>query len=404
MSFHAVLLSPGPLSRGRIPHGPSTSASWYGPFTRLRSHGLVPLEVEPQRHRLGFELGGLAPRRVSPMVLLSKFVDSAGRVAPRGRVSRAWLALLFAAATSTAVPVDAAVFHLDDGTTVAGAFVAETAEEVHVLDASGKAVVWSRSQVVYIDWERAVDPKLEKKAKAERERFLKARREEARELVRGYAALPEGSPRADAERRLSGYDTQTQLIAYDLGLRSPDAVTREVCLARLAESGQPAATLPLVRCALYSSDPDLAGRAHDTAVKVHADHTRRLYEYAAAVDRPEHQLAALGQLGRMGDGRSVPFLVRYLHYVTSNVRIQKAQVRNLREVPVSLSGATNVPIELPEISLVEVNTTITVPAQTYQTIRNATVSALEAITGEKHGTDLAAWAAYMERTRAPAEK
>ncbi|MGE3164754.1 MAG: hypothetical protein AB7O52_07605 [Planctomycetota bacterium] len=290
-----------------------------------------------------------------------------------------------------------AVFHLEDGTTVVGAFVAETSATVRIIDANGQLLVWPRGQVVYIDWERGVDPKLEKKAKQERERFLQERRNEARELVRGYGALPEGSARAEAERRLGDFDPETQLIACDSGLRSADPATREMCLARLAASDQVAATLPLVRCVLYSGDPALAARAHAAAVKVHADTTRRLYEYAVAADRPEYQRAALGQLGQLGDRRSVPFLVKYLHYVTSTVRVQNARVRNLREVPVNLSGATNVPIELPEVSLVEVATTITVPAETYQWIREATVAALETITGEKHGADLDAWSAYLAR-------
>lgn len=312
-------------------------------------------------------------------------------VATWSRVSFALTAFLYVGSPLAS----AAEFHLEDGTKVAGAFVGETAEEMHILDRSGKLRVLQRSRVVYVDQTRSVDPKLQKKAKKASERFFAKRRAEALALVESYHETQEGSPRQAVLKQLREFTIEVQFYAFDRGLRNGPTVTKEMCLAELSAFSQNAATLPLVRCSLYEADKQLADRAHAASLGVSRDTTRQLYEYVVAADRPVNQQAALGRLGALADRKSVPFLVRYLHYVTSTIRAQHAQVRQIREIPVSLGNATDVTIELPEISLIEVATTVTIPVETYRVLRAATISTLETITGERFGGNVEAWAKWQ---------
>lgn len=326
-------------------------------------------------------------------------------------LTRVWpirlgLVLGFVACSWIAVPIAAAaVFHLDDGSLVTAAFVAETPTHMHLLGSDGKPLVLERERVVYVDWKRGLDPKLEKKVAKARKKFFTERRKQARELLRSLGQEPSESQRLQVFEEFASFVPEVQLHALADGLKSGTAPVRSACFDRLAASEHPAATLPLVRLVIQSDDSELALRAHQAAAGVDTDTTRRLYEYVAAADEPEHQTKALQKLGLLGRRESVPFLVKYLTYVESNIRLQLSTLRRLREVPVSLGGgATNVPIELPETSLIEVGTSIRVPVETYEVLRLNAVGALEQITGERLGNEPGPWKAWWQSEQRRAQK
>ena len=178
------------------------------------------------------------------------------------------------------------------------------------------------------------------------------------------------------------------------------AATRELAARLLGASRvQPAATDALLRAAMTSRRGQTRAEAHTAAFAANPQRTRAVYEAVAmARTKPDRRVAALGFLGRMGPA-SLPAIIGVLEYVNGDIRAVQAQAGELRRIPVNLGttggSAINVPIELPELTLVEVNTSYTVAS--IRPVQAQAVRALQALSGEDFGTDHDAWRSWHER-------
>jgi hypothetical protein len=307
----------------------------------------------------------------------------------------ALLALTALAALLAAWPVRADVVHLADGTTLEAAPVGRDGADL-VLVTKGGEVRVARADVASIESADASRALAQRAARA-RTRLLEHQTSVARALLRRLrkADRPAGAAddeRAAVEAGLDGLEPEATVAPLE-GALDDGAAPREVALARLIALGPPGQD-PLLRAAMTASDPALRASAHAGAVAIDAVRARRVYEeVAASPARPIRRLRALQHLEALRDPASAPKLIALLGWVKTELRAQLATAGKIERVPVNLGTSTGAavqaPIELPEMQLVEVATTITVPV--LQVLGAETTRALEAISGEHHGDDVDAW-------------
>ena len=108
-------------------------------------------------------------------------------------------------------------------------------------------------------------------------------------------------------------------------------------------------------------------------------------------------------MGVFPDGRTAPHLIRHLQTTIAGkavagleINLQVARVRKIDTQLADLgslsNSATNVPIQLPEIDLVELRTFVQARARVIEI--GLTVAVLQRLTGQSYGADPAAWAAW----------
>ncbi|MEM7261657.1 MAG: hypothetical protein AAF488_06670, partial [Planctomycetota bacterium] len=276
-----------------------------------------------------------------------------------------------------------------------GALVGKADGQVIILDEKGRRRTFAEADLVRFDLSVPVPRTVELKAKRARARHLQVRRRAATKLV---VKLEKAKPdaRVELKKELEGYDEAESVPALDRALRSRETHLRDYAYGRLKAFESARAVVPLINYVLNGADETFRERAHSTAVSLHKDKTREVYEYVAFKAHPDQRVMAIQRIGAVGDPKSVPRLARMLTYVEANIRAQLVRAKPLREEPISLSGATNVTIDLPEVELIEVMTTARVPVVSLQRVRGATVAALEEITGATYGTDVAGWKAWWD--------
>jgi len=309
------------------------------------------------------------------------------------------LALLALPIAATTLP--AADFHLGDRT-LSGVWIGEAEGIVHILTIEGERERFDRNELRWIDWHALAPPELEKKAVEEREKFIRERRKEARKLIRELERADEPE-RPSLIARFDGFDEAQSLHAFSDGLESKAEHVRELSFERLAGFESEAAVVPLVRVHLKTRDAAFAARALEVARKKQPELTRELYEYVAQSAGLDHRVRAIETLAGFGDRAALPALVRVLAYVDMNVRATLARTKEIREVPVNLGGVTSaaqgVTIDLPQMELIQVQTSVRIPTESLQRLGNATVGALESISGRPLGNDVEAWATYVRETQ-----
>ncbi|MBI3273223.1 MAG: hypothetical protein HYZ53_29805 [Planctomycetes bacterium] len=107
---------------------------------------------------------------------------------------------------------------------------------------------------------------------------------------------------------------------------------------------------------------------------------------------------ALGALAGMGDPTAIYTLIYTLHKVRMEVRVQDARVGSIRSVPIGNVGGNSPVVELPQVDLLSVSTTIDVPAGAgAEIVRGAVVDALQQITGQRFGDDVDRWVEWWNR-------
>ena len=310
------------------------------------------------------------------------------------RSIRPWILIALLAAPLSLV---AAEFHLADRV-VSGAWIGEADGVVHVLTVEGKMETFDRNDLVWTDWHTPFPEKLERRVKRERDRFIRDRRKVAKRLMRDLERADEAE-RPSLMAQFDGFDEAQSLYAYAAGLESKHEHAREFSFERLSGFQSEAAVVPLVRVHLMSKDPEFSQRALATALEKQPELTRRLYEYVAQSSGFDHRVRAVETLQEIGDPGAKPSLVKVLHYVDMNIRAVVARTKQIREVPLNLGGTTqaasNVTIDLPELEIIEVNTSIRLPVESLRRVESVTVKALESISGRKLGSDVGAWAKYV---------
>ncbi len=299
-------------------------------------------------------------------------------------------ALIIIAALFATAAADAAVFHMREGDPITGAYIGKESDRVVLLDAAGKRRTVLAADILRVDWATLASTSVERKAKRERGRHLKKRRRAASDLVRALEKADlDARPALHSE--LGQFDEAELMRALDKGLRSRHVHVRDYSYGRLKTFASPGAIVPLLKYTLSGSDPAFRDRTHQTALTKNRDKSRQVYEYVALKAGFDERETALNRIAAIGDPKSVPRLVQLLTYVDMNIRATLVRAKRIREVPVSLSGATNVTIDLPEVELIEVNTSVKVPMQVLRKLEGTTINTLRAVTGVDLGDDTKAW-------------
>lgn len=323
------------------------------------------------------------------------------------------LLLTVVAACAFCPTVEAEVFHLQDGTTITGAHVVDIDDRVIVLLPNGKLEEIPRKELLLVETARNVDPELTAKARKEKKRLLKKRRKAAAKLLTRYGKTDDGdtgaSERREIELELDGYSGEELAPGLADGICSKRRRLRELSFRRLVAIGGGTALVPLARGALNAPDESLRKRSHDAVLAISEDAGRRVYEYVVAGSQNEgERLRSLAYVDSIGSLDSVPGLIRILEYVDATVRFQLVRDKGLKQVPVSLgslgAAATQVPIDLPNTELIQVQVSTRVPTKSAKIVRQGVAATLTSITGEKHGEDVEAWKEWWAWKKATSKK
>lgn len=305
---------------------------------------------------------------------------------------------------AAASPLESAVIELMDGSRISGAVVEQGDEEIVILAAGGVRHTISFDDILGADLSAGSDPALEKQALAERRRLAAERKRAAEGLLESLAAAsPE--ERARVVKSLERFSGEVLLPALSRAVRSKHAAVREFALERLAGMSCTEAAVPLAVASLAVADPDYALKAHEAARAKNADLTRKVYELVTIKEdyEPELRVQAIQYLGAMKSRASVPHLIHAATVVTSDLRLTLVRSKGIREVAVSLGSlnraATQVEIDLPEVELIQVQTSATVPVSLLRRVENQLFASLGAITGKEYGNDLAAWQAWWQEEK-----
>lgn len=321
---------------------------------------------------------------------------------PRARRARSpfFVALVIFAAAP--IPLWAARFHLADGSVLEASYIGEANGQVTVLTARGKTEVLDKPSILTVDWSHRLSDSREKQALRKRTEFFQRRRKEAQKLILAFEkSKPEDHSQFRSE--LEAFQEHELLAALDRGLRSSRAYLREYSFDRLETFQSKGMVVPLVNNALTNPDRDFAKQSQDLALERFPDATREAFEYVSCTGDVDRRLLALDAIQQIGSEKSVPRLVYGLSYVHADIRAQVARSKGLKEVPVRLSGSS-VSIELPELEILEVMTTVQVPVRSLRRIQEKTVTTLRSITGEDFGDDAEAWSRWWAQEQARAKR
>ena len=304
---------------------------------------------------------------------------------------------------SSALP--ATEFHLVEGS-VRGAWIGEADGVIHVLTEEGKKVEVDRNDLVWIDWSVEVPPKMGKRVIREREKFIKKRRKVARQLMKTLEKSDEPE-RPSIIAKFDGFDEAQSLHAFSDGLGSKVGHVRELSFERLASFESPAAVVPFVRVSLKSKDPEFAARALKQAREMNPEMSVRLFEHVAHSASMPYRTKAVETLGSLQDDSALPGLVRVLHYVGIDIRATVGRTKRIDTLPINLgstsAAATNVEIDLPQLELIQVQSSLRIPVESLRRLESVTIKALETASGRSYGNDSHAWAKYVREKLAAQE-
>ncbi|HVY60394.1 MAG TPA: hypothetical protein VHF22_02025, partial [Planctomycetota bacterium] len=214
----------------------------------------------------------------------------------------------------------------------------------------------------------------------------------ARECLRKYGGTSDPKKREEAAARLAEIDLRgavpEMLVSIRDNQRPP--ITQRLCVSRLRLLGEVPALAPSFAWrATLPGDRALRDEAHAAAVSASADVARRWYEQCAIRDMGVRRTLALERIGEIASPDSVPVVATILATVGLDVHVQLSKLRSIDSVPLNLGSAggaaTNVPVELPSIDLVEAQMHAAVPAAVEESWRTASLGALRAIAGRDLG-------------------
>jgi hypothetical protein len=299
-----------------------------------------------------------------------------------------------------AAPAHAARFVLADGKTVDAVVIDETEAGWRVMTMTGERTL-DRAQVTSVDLAAPVTPQLQAKADREAARAHERRVVAGKELVKRWPLAKTDEARAELALRLDALTPEVAREVYADALESEREVVRDLALDRLVKLGAPAAE-PLARAAITGKLEAQRVRAQAAAVELDREKARATFELAASTStKASWQLRAIDALGALGDKRSTPALVAALDRVQVVFRAQLARAKDLKNVPVNLGttggAATSVPIELPEMELIEIATGAAVPAAAFELLQARAEGALKKVSGQALGRDVAAWRGWWEQ-------
>lgn len=288
-------------------------------------------------------------------------------------------------------------FELKDGTSVSGALIREEGGVMVVLTPSGEKQLRAADVANVVVEE--VAPALQKKAEKARLAWFQKLEKEAKALIRRHARAKTAEDRAAAVGSLQALPPEAQLAPLADALDDGDADTRELALARLKELPGGGATDALLRAAMCSKRSDSRDGANQVAIARDAERARTVYE--AVLETPtkaSRRFNALHHLAGMAKKESIPGLILALERINSEIRASLATAGQSRQSTVNLGttgqAATQVPIELPQMQLIEVqaSSSVTVLRQLHE----ETQRVLRGLSGVDKGKDPSAWRKWYE--------
>lgn len=281
---------------------------------------------------------------------------------------------------------------LADDAIVEGAPVLETTTTVQVMTKKG-VVELHKDQVVTVH-PSEVSSRLRERAEHQRAKVFKKTAKTAKKALREYGKA-DSARRVEIEALLRSMPPAAIVDPLGNGLDDPRQVTRAFAVRLLGDNQtRPAATDELLKAAMTSKRQSIRELAHETAAATNPERTQTVYQAVAqSRTKPDRRVKALGFIEQMNRKDAVPGLIAVLEYVRTEIRTALATAGGLKRVPVDLgsqsAAGSRVPIELPEMQLVEVNTTISVP--TLRAIQSRAGKALNGITGQDLGVEPEAW-------------
>lgn len=308
--------------------------------------------------------------------------------------------LAFAALTVSALAGAAAAdtLTLSDGRIIEGGLIGEDAAGLSFLDAKGKVRRFARGEVAAVDRASPVPKKIRKRLASKRASLRKKREREAYKLLSRYGSVKDERPALEAE--LMAFPEDVLVGVLGRGLENTYEAVRELCLKKLsAMKDNRRAVGYLVKSSLVSSEKDFRARSHAAALAIDDDLGRRYYDaVAASPNRAGRRMRALIYVEQIASLQSVPALISVVGSATAGIKAQLGKAKGFRQVPVRVGG-NDVVIELPELELVAVSTTISIPA--LRALRSKSVAILKSMSGGvDYGDDAKAWQHWWSQQEA----
>lgn len=315
------------------------------------------------------------------------------------RAERTWLLLAplaLALLVTASQPARADRWELSDGSRVEGAPIASAAGVLLVLTADGERSL--ELGAVSSHEAAPVARDLQRKADKARAAWIARGEREAQALLRRHARAKDDEARAAAAAGLEALGPLALLDPLADALDDGDEPTRALALRLLQALPHPGATDALLRAAMEARRPEQRDAAHAAAAARDPGRAREVYEgVLASPTRPSRRAYALQHLDAMGQRGSIPGLVYALEKIKMETRAALASGK-LERVPVNLGtrggAATNAPIELPEMQLIEVNSSNTVTV--LRLLESGTRRLLTKLSGVDKGDDTEAWRRWWD--------
>ncbi|MGE0707653.1 MAG: hypothetical protein AB7N76_08300 [Planctomycetota bacterium] len=298
-----------------------------------------------------------------------------------------------------AAPALAERYHLADGRVVEGEAIGEAEGTLEVLGVDGRTYELARADVARVESGAALPARWEARLERLRQKHLEKRwRAVDRVLARYGRAKPE--ERAAIAAELEAFAPAELVRPLGKALTATREPLRLLALERLPALRGVDAERPLVQTAVLAKEAELRRRAHEGACKLDATRVRTYYEQIAAMPTaPARRARAMDYLGVMGDIDAAPGLILVLEKVEMELKATLATAGGLRRVPVNLGtqggAAINAPIELPETTMIGVQTKVSVT--TLRELKARARGVLKSLSGEDRGDDPKAWRAWWEQ-------
>ena len=288
-------------------------------------------------------------------------------------------------------------WELADGETVSGAAIGSAAGRLLVLTPEGERSLEAGAVVRHQPEE--VERDLQRKADKARAAWVARGEREARALLRRHARARDAAGREEAAAGLDQLGPLALLTPLAGALDETDEPTRQLALARLSALPHPEATDALLRAAMELKRPTQRAEAHQAAAGRDPLRAREVYEAVlASPTRPSRRAYALQHLDAMAQRSSIPGLIVAVEKIKMESRAALATGGSLRQVPVNLgstgAAATQVPIELPEMQMIEVQSSNTV--MVLRVLEDGAQRLLRKLSGVDKGDDPAAWRRWWD--------
>ncbi|MEZ6189601.1 MAG: hypothetical protein R3F62_31945 [Planctomycetota bacterium] len=243
---------------------------------------------------------------------------------------------------------------LTSGETVQGALIYQASDALHLLTREGEREFPPAEVARVTPSDEGVTDTLRRRAAHLGQRLAKQRAGHARSWLK-RATKGSEERRQEALAAFQAFEGAARLSAAESAAR--DGVALELALAELVSAR---AVDPLLQVALGGKQQEAREAAHEAARSLDPDRAREAYtsvSHDAGVS-PRTRYRALGHLAALRDPRALPQLEVLVLHLQQEVRTALAEAKASRTARVDLSGGnTSLPVELPEVHLIELNST-----------------------------------------------